>query len=201
LTALFPSAQSGQVVIGTTVIYYCVSTNQWRTLGATSGGGGGTGATPTLIVRLFGASQTTMNRNMYSTWNTNITQTSTEAHWDAYSSNLVLSAIGMWRITVRGYAQPSGSWPDIASAYGTYVSEAFSYTQTSQYFRGDANQYTDNKWQLLSNNAQTASWTDEFIVQCDSTPKNVMIAMYTETYDGSSHTVGFGGIITAQRIV
>ena len=39
LIALYPNAQTGQSVVGPTVVYQCVGTNSWRILG--NGGGGG----------------------------------------------------------------------------------------------------------------------------------------------------------------
>lgn len=192
LNALFPSAQPGQVVTGTTVVYYCTGSGQWRTLGATSVAGGSS-SPPVFVVKLFATNTSSMNRNMMSVWNSSVEQTSTEAAWDSYSSNLVLNVVGLWKITVRGYAQPTGNWPDNITAYGTYISEALSYTQLSQYFRGNGTM------SQLSSDAQISSWTDEFIVECTATPMGVSIAMFAESYN-TSIDVTFNSVVTAQRI-
>jgi len=159
------------------------------------------GAPPTFAARLLGTGTSSMNRSMYSTWTAVVIQTSTEASWLSYPSHLSLEANGFWRITVVGYADPgpAGSWPDDSTVYGTYVSAALPYNQTSQYARSAVNG-NPTSWSYLSVDAQKASWTDEFIVEVTAQPLAFPLALFAENYSGGATTVQYHAMVTAQRI-
>jgi hypothetical protein len=99
LNASYPNAQEGQSVIGPTVVYQCVSTSTWRTLGSPGSGSGvsqilagtnvsvspiggtgavtingvsGSGGTPTMVVQLQSAA-TFKNDGTACTWNPTLT--------------------------------------------------------------------------------------------------------------------------------
>jgi len=160
------------------------------------------GSTPTFAVRLLSAGTTNMNRSMFSTWIAIPIVTSTEASWLSYPSHLSLEANGFWRITVTGFADPGdgGYWPNYASVYGTYISAALPYNQTSQYARTGVSGFGTG-WGDLSFSAQVANWTDEFIVEVTAQPLTFPIALFAETYAGSGQNVRFHAMVTAQRIV
>ena len=159
------------------------------------------GAPPTFAARLLGTGTSSMNRSMYSTWTAVVIQTSTEASWLSYPSHLSLEANGFWRITVVGYADPgpAGSWPDDSTVYGTYVSAALPYNQTSQYARSAVSGFPTS-WSYLGADAQKASWTDEFIVEVTAQPLAFPIALFAENYNGGATTVQYHAMVTAQRI-
>jgi hypothetical protein len=159
-----------------------------------SGGGGGGTTDETFVVQLTALYNGDMYGYMYSAWDAFVINSTTNASWDAYMSELILDEIGAWKITVQVTASPDGPWPQDATTYGTYVSSAVYQYEKSQYFRGAG------FWDNLQISDQTARWSDEFIVPATTTVFSVPIAVFAESYDAPTTLMTFTAMVTATKL-
>jgi len=228
LNTQYPTIQPGQKVIGPSTVYECVSFSTWRILtsGATSLdglsdvtittplidevlkyvgvkwiNGPGSFVPQVLIIRLTSNPIPAFNSPNFN-WFPTILQTSNDASWDVYGSQLSLDYHGWYKITITSTASQiaGANWPDKSTVYGSVVPEAMG-TNTSRYFRGNAAGW-DSSWELLPSIAQQMSWSDTFFVNVMYSSLAVQIGNYIEMYFGDDPItdVTFDLMMSVQKI-
>jgi hypothetical protein len=225
LNTQYPTIQPGQKVIGPTTVYECVSFSTWRILaaGITTLDGlsdvvittpvvdealvyngsewvNGPATTPlqTFVVRLLANPLSTDGQPNYA-WVDYVVQSSADASWDSYTSQLSLDKYGLYKISITAQALLQGlPWPDVATTYGITILGALGLDST-QYFRGNAAVAPNNSWASMSFSAQQITWSDTFYYNINYGSGFAPIGCFVEMFD-STPQVTLSLIMSVQRI-
>ena len=188
LNAGYPTALPGQCVFGPNVVYMCVASSQWRTLGSA--------ITPPPILapveylaQLYNGIVMVTDGSYYTNWNVTVDQTSPDcfASADGIASPTVftLNTQGSYKVTVTGLIRstsyPEGPLTTDAMFYGIQCTGSNTNFNLTTHTSGTA-----AAWEWNQGFQHQLQWTDTFYVMMyDATPVTFNIGVYANTVAGT----------------
>ena len=202
LNATYPLAQIGQVVVGPTIVYYCIGSGQWRNLG-----GGSATTIPVLIVALHALAASPPAGVNVTSWSSMIYQQSTETAVTTLTSPytgvlFTMGPPGIYRITVQGQWLPigyptSGSWPTGTSVYGTNIIGSVAGFAQSEYVIGEA---TTSGWPTGTPARSMIQWSDTFYIENYTANGTFQVALYLNMTSSSDYHFTPNCLVSVERM-
>jgi hypothetical protein len=168
LNATYPTASAGQFVVGTTVLYMCVSTGQWRILGGATPPPPPSGSPQEFVCILANPFNMIADGSTDAAWNATVLQESTECTVNDFGTEadavFTLTTAGIYKVTVTGrirsQSYPEGPLTIQSMFYGTQVLGANTEFNMSTHQCGDAfDGWPNNGFQ------NQIEWTDTFYIE------------------------------------